>query len=168
MTIKVVRIDDRLIHGQIVQGWLKVVQIDKILVVSDEVAKDEMQKILLSMAIPSSTTLVIKNIKDASYDISNDVYEKDNLMILFSNPQDIVKMLDNGIKFNSINIGGMHFVHGKKQLLPNLSVDRNDIEAFLKLIKSGIELETRALPQDERHNAIDDIQQEAKNFEING
>ena len=131
MTIKVVRIDDRLIHGQIVQGWLKLIQIDKILVVSDEVAKDEMQKVLLSMAVPSN----IKNIKDASYDISNNVYEKDNLMILFSNPHDIVRMLDNGIKFNTINIGGMHFAHGKKQLLPNLSVDRNDIEAFLKLIE---------------------------------
>ena len=168
MTIKVVRIDDRLIHGQIVQGWLKLVQIDKILVVSDEVAKDEMQKVLLSMAVPSNIKLFIKNIKDASYDISNNVYEKDNLMILFSNPQDVVRMLDNGIKFNTINIGGMHFAHGKKQLLPNLSVDRKDIESFLKLIKYGIELETRALPQDERYNAINDIKQEAKNFGING
>ena len=168
MTIKVVRIDDRLIHGQIVQGWLKLVQIDKILVVSDEVAKDEMQKVLLSMAVPNNIKLFIKNIKDASYDISNNVYEKDNLMILFSNPQDVVRMLDNGIKYNTINIGGMHFAHGKKQLLPNLSVDRKDIESFLKLIKYGIELETRALPQDERHNAINDIKQEAKNFGING
>ena len=168
MTIKVIRIDDRLIHGQIVQGWLKLVQIDKILVVSDEVAKDEMQKVLLSMAVPNNIKLFIKNIKDASYDILNNVYEKDNLMILFSNPHDIVRMLDNGIKFNTINIGGMHFAHGKKQLLPNLSVDRKDIESFLKLIKYGIELETRALPQDERHNAINDIKQEAKNFGING
>jgi PTS system mannose-specific IIB component len=166
--IKVVRIDDRLIHGQIVQGWLKTIQIDKILVASDEVAKDEMQMVLLSMAVPNTTKLVIKNIKDASFDILNNVYEKDNLMILFSNPQDIVKMSDNGVKFNSINIGGMHFAHGKKQLLPNLSVDKNDIEAFLKLIKLGIELETRALPQDERHNAMNDIKQEAQNLGING
>ena len=60
MTIKIVRIDDRLIHGQIVQGWLKTVDVDKILIVSDEVASDEMQKILLSMAVPSSVKLVIK------------------------------------------------------------------------------------------------------------
>ena len=105
MAIKIVRIDDRLIHGQIVQGWLKTVDVDKILIVSDEVANDEMQQILLSMAVPSSVKLVIKNIKDASYELSNDVYENDNLMILFSNPQDIVRMIDNGIKFQSINIG---------------------------------------------------------------
>ena len=162
MTIKIVRIDDRLIHGQIVQGWIKTVDVDKILIVSDEVANDEMQQVLLSMAVPSSVKLVIKNIKDASYEIANEVYEKDNLMILFSNPQDIVKMIDNGIKFQSINIGGMHYAHGKKQLLANLSVDKSDVISFLKLIDCGIELETRALPQDERYNAVTDIQKEAK------
>lgn len=167
MTIKIVRIDDRLIHGQIVQGWLKTIDVDKILIVSDEVANDEMQQVLLSMAVPSSVKLVIKNIKDASYEIANEVYEKDNLMILFSNPQDIVKMIDNGIKFQSINIGGMHYAHGKKQLLSNLSVDRNDVEAFLKLINCGIELETRALPQDDRYNAVTDIQKEAEILGIN-
>ena len=162
MTIKIVRIDDRLIHGQIVQGWLKTIDVDKILIVSDEVANDEMQKILLCMAVPSSVKLVIKNIKDASYEIANEVYEKDKLMILFSNPQDIVRMIDNGIKFQSVNIGGMHYAHGKKQLLTNLSVDKNDVVAFLKLIENGIELETRALPQDERYNAVMDIQKEAE------
>ena len=167
MTIKIVRIDDRLIHGQIVQGWLKTIDVDKILIVSDEVANDEMQQVLLSMAVPSSVKLVIKNIKDASYEIANEVYEKDNLMILFSNPQDIVKMIDNGIKFQSINIGGMHYAHGKKQLLSNLSVDRNDVEAFLKLINCGLELETRALPQDDRYNAVTDIQKEAEILGIN-
>ena len=162
MTIKIVRIDDRLIHGQIVQGWLKTIDVDKILIVSDEVANDEMQKILLCMAVPSSVKLVIKNIKDSSYEIANEVYEKDKLMILFSNPQDIVRMIDNGIKFQSVNIGGMHYAHGKKQLLTNLSVDKNDVVAFLKLIENGIELETRALPQDERYNAVMDIQKEAE------
>ena len=162
MTIKIVRIDDRLIHGQIVQGWLKTIDVDKILIVSDEVANDEMQKILLCMAVPSSVKHVIKNIKDASYEIANEVYEKDKLMILFSNPQDIVRMIDNGIKFQSVNIGGMHYAHGKKQLLTNLSVDKNDVVAFLKLIENGIELETRALPQDERYNAVMDIQKEAE------
>jgi PTS system mannose-specific IIB component len=162
VAIKIVRIDDRLIHGQIVQGWLKTIDVDTILIVSDEVANDEMQKILLSMAVPSSVKLVIKNIKDATYEITNEVYDNDKLMILFSNPQDIVRMIDNGVKFQSVNIGGMHYAHGKKQLLTNLSVDKNDVVAFLKLIENGIELETRALPQDERYNAVIDIQKEAE------
>ncbi len=166
MAIEVVRIDDRLIHGQIVQGWLKVIEVNKILLVSDEVAGDKMQQILLSMAMPSNVQLVIKNIKDASYELSNDVYDKDKLMILFSNPQDIVKMLETGVKFKSINVGGMHFSHGKTQILKNLSVDKQDVISFLKLIENDIELESRILPADERHNIMDDINNQAKVFKI--
>jgi PTS system mannose-specific IIB component len=166
VAIEVVRIDDRLIHGQIVQGWLKVIEVNKILLISDEVAGDKMQQILLSMAMPSNVQLVIKNIKDASYELSNDVYDKDKLMILFSNPQDIVKMLDNGVKFKSINVGGMHFSHGKTQILKNLSVDKQDVISFLKLIENNIELESRILPADERHNIMEDINNQAKVFKI--
>jgi PTS system mannose-specific IIB component len=168
VAIEVVRIDDRLIHGQIVQGWLKVVEVNKILLISNEVAEDKMQQILLSMAMPSNVKLVIKNIKDASYELSNDVYDKDKLMILFSNPQDIVKVLENGVKFKSVNVGGMHFSHGKTQILKNLSVDKQDVISFLKLIKNNIELESRILPSDERHNIIEDINKQAKAFEIIG
>jgi PTS system mannose-specific IIB component len=87
-------------------------------------------------------------------------------MILFSNPQDVVRMIESGIKFNSINVGGMHFAHGKKQLLSNLSVDANDVKSFLTLISEGIELESRALPQDDRYNVTEDINTEAKNLNI--
>lgn len=168
MAIEVVRIDDRLIHGQIVQGWLKVIQVDKILLISDEVAEDKMQQILLSMAMPSNVKLVVKNVKDASYELLNDVYDKDKLMVLFSNPQDIVKVLDNGFKFKSINVGGMHFTHGKVQILKNLSVDKEDIISFMKLIENGIELEARILPSDERYNIMNDVNNQAKNFKIIG
>ena len=166
MAIEVVRIDDRLIHGQIVQGWLKVIEVNKILLISDEVADDKMQQILLSMAMPSNVQLVMKNIQDASYELSNDVYDKDKLMVLFSNPQDIVKMLENGVKFKSINVGGMHFSHGKTQILKNLSVDKQDVISFLKLIENNIELESRILPADERHNIMEDINNQAKVFKI--
>ncbi len=168
MAIEVVRIDDRLIHGQIVQGWLKVIQVDKILLVSDEVASDKMQQILLSMAMPSTVKLVIKNIKDASYELLNDVYDNDKLMVLFANPQDIVKMFENGVKFTSINVGGMHFSHGKTQILKNLSVNEQDVISFMKLIENGVELEARILPSDERYNIAEDIRNQAKNFKIIG
>jgi len=168
VAIEVVRIDDRLIHGQIVQGWLKVIEVNKILLVSDEVAGDKMQQILLSMAMPGNVQLVIKSVKDASYELSNDVYDKDKLMILFSNPQDIVKMIENGVKFKSVNVGGMHFSHGKTQILKNLSVDKQDVMSFLKLIENNIELESRILPSDERHNIMEDVNNQAKVFGIIG
>ncbi|MCL2388833.1 MAG: PTS sugar transporter subunit IIB [Elusimicrobia bacterium] len=150
MGIEIVRIDDRLVHGQIVQGWLKVVDVNFILVVSDAVALDEMQQVLLSMAVPSGIGFKASSVEVASADILNNVYEDKKVMALFSNPCDIVRVLNSGVKLKSVNIGGMHYVHGKRQLLCNLSVDDRDVFCLADIYKRGIELEGRLLPNDDR------------------
>jgi mannose/fructose/N-acetylgalactosamine-specific phosphotransferase system component IIB len=74
MSIVLVRIDDRLIHGQIVQGWLKAVDVDVVLIASDTVSQDETQQILMAMAIPSNVKLVIENLEDATSKVVSGQY----------------------------------------------------------------------------------------------
>lgn len=150
MPIELVRIDDRLVHGQIVQGWLKVIEINKIVVVSDVVANDQMQQMLLAMAVPSDVELEIKTLKDASESALSGKYDKSKTMLLFSNPSDVLFVIESGVDIKSVNVGGMHFSNGKKQLLCNLSVDEKDIDALKKIHYKGIETEGRVLPADER------------------
>ena len=64
MPIVLVRIDDRLVHGQIVQGWLKNIDVNKIVVVSDSAATDDMQKMLMAMAVPIGIELEVNTVKD--------------------------------------------------------------------------------------------------------
>ncbi|AKL97469.1 PTS system mannose/fructose/N-acetylgalactosamine-transporter subunit IIB [Endomicrobium proavitum] len=162
MPVVVVRIDDRLVHGQIVQGWLKNINIDVIVVVSDAVAKDPMQQMLMSMAMPSSTRLEVKNVNEAGASLAKGAYEKDKTMILVSNPADILKMIELGADFKSVNVGGMHFVPGKRQLLCNLSVDDDDVKNLYAIYSKGIEIEGRVLPLDDRLNIIPIIEKEYK------
>jgi Phosphotransferase system, mannose/fructose/N-acetylgalactosamine-specific component IIB len=150
MAIELVRIDDRLVHGQIVQGWLKVIDINKIVVVSDAIADDQMQQMLLSMAVPSNIELEIKTVKEASVSALNGNYSKIKTMMLFSNPTDVLAVIESGVDFKSVNVGGMHFCPGKKQLLCNLSVDDKDIYALEAIHCKGIEIEGRVLPADNR------------------
>jgi PTS system mannose-specific IIB component len=160
MPIVLVRIDDRLVHGQIVQGWLKNISVDKIVVASDIAASDGLQKMLMSMAVPTNVSLEVKNVDDAIKSISDGEYVGAKTMILASSPADILKMLENGADFKSVNVGGMHFVSGKRQLLRNMSVDDCDIENLYKIYVKGIELENRVLPLDERTNIIPVIEKE--------
>ncbi|MDR1194994.1 MAG: PTS sugar transporter subunit IIB [Endomicrobium sp.] len=162
MTIELIRIDDRLVHGQIVQGWLKVININKIVVVSDEVANDQMQKMLLSMAVPSNVDLEIETIKDVSGNALDGKYDKPKTMFLFSNPSDVLDMIENGVGVKSVNVGGMHFTNGKKQLLCNVSVDEKDIEALEKIHRKGIEIEGRVLPADDRIDVFTVIEKECR------
>jgi PTS system mannose-specific IIB component len=162
MTIELIRIDDRLVHGQIVQGWLKVINISKIVVASDEVANDQMQRMLLGMAVPSNVELEIKTVKDVSSNALDGKYDKTKTMFLFSNPSDVLDMIENGVGVKSVNVGGMHFTNGKKQLLCNVSVDDKDIEALEKIHRRGIEIEGRVLPSDDRIDVFHVIEKECR------
>jgi PTS system mannose-specific IIB component len=160
MSIELVRIDDRLVHGQIVQGWLKVIDINKIVVVSDIVANDAMQQMLLMMAVPSSIELEIKTIAGAVASAKEGRYGKCKTMFLFSNPFDVLETIEGGVDIKSVNVGGMHFSNGKKQLLCNLSVDDRDVEALAKIHRKGIEIEGRVLPADDRIDIYPVIERE--------
>jgi PTS system mannose-specific IIB component len=162
MPIELVRIDDRLVHGQIVQGWLKVIQINKIVVVSDAVAADQMQQMLLMMAVPSSVELEIKTVEDASKDALSGKYDKPKTMLLFTNPSDVLRMIERKVDLKSVNVGGMHFTSGKRQLLCNLSVDEQDIEALINIHRKGIEIEGRVLPADDRVDVSQVIERECR------
>lgn len=160
MPIVVVRVDDRLVHGQIVQGWLKNIDIDKIVVASDTVADDSMQKMLMSMAVPSNVEFDVKKVDETAELIIKGECENKKVMILVSNPKDVLRMIEKGASIKSVNVGGMHFIHGKRQLLCNLSVDDQDIKNLYEIYLKGIELEGRVLPLDERINIIPIIEKE--------
>jgi len=160
MPIVLVRIDDRLVHGQVVEGWLKILNVDTILVVSDVVARDTVQQILMSMAVTENVKLVVKNLKDATDTIKSRQHAKEKIMILTVSPSDILYMIDSGINFKSVNVGGMHFMNGKRQLLYNLFVDDNDVENLYKICNRGVKIEGRILPKDQRTNIMHVIEKE--------
>jgi PTS system mannose-specific IIB component len=76
------------------------------------------------------------------------------MMILAASPSDVLYMLDNGADFKSLNVGGMHFKKGKKQLLYNLYVDAVDLGNLYRICKKGVEIEGRIFPKDEKVNII--------------
>ncbi len=162
MSIVLVRIDDRLVHGQIVQGWLKILDVSTILVVSNRVNLDIMQQMLMTMAVPGNIKLDIKNLKDATSVITGGQYDKERVMILAINPSDVLYMVENGADFKSVNVGGMHFICGKRQLLHNLCVNDNDVENLYKIHVKSIEIEGRILPEDEKKDITFLIEKEYK------
>jgi mannose/fructose/N-acetylgalactosamine-specific phosphotransferase system component IIB len=157
--ISLVRIDDRLVHGQVVQGWLKVIPVDILLVASDIAAENKIQKMLMEMAVPSDIKLEVKSLQDAVA-VLKVVNCKYNIMVLVASPKEAFYILEQGVRFNSLNIGGMHFLSGKKQILSNICADDSDIKFLYRIYQKGIELESRILPGDERLNIIPLIEKE--------
>ena len=155
MVIGLARIDDRLIHGQVATRWTKETNVRRIIVVSDEVAADTVRKTLLTQVAPPGVTAHVVDIAKMLRVYNNPKYAGERVMLLFTNPTDVERLAEGGVKFTSINIGGMAFRQGKTQVNNAVSVDEKDIEAFKKLNDRGIELEVRKVSNDPKLKMMD-------------
>lgn len=148
MKIVLTRIDDRLIHGQVATIWSKETQCNRIIVVSDEVANDNLRKTLLVQVAPPGVKANVITIDKMIEIYENPKYDSFKALLLFTNPTDVLRVVEGGVGIKSVNIGGMSFKEGKKQITSAVSVDEKDIESFKKLNEKGIELEIRKVTTD--------------------
>ena len=155
MVIGLARIDDRLIHGQVATRWTKETNVKRIIVVSDEVAADKVRSTLLTQVAPPGVTAHVVDIAKMLRVYNNPKYAGERVMLLFTNPTDVERIVEGGVKISSVNIGGMAFRQGKTQVNNAISVDEKDIEAFNKLNARGIELEDRKVSTDQKLKMMD-------------
>lgn len=155
MVIGLARIDDRLIHGQVATRWTKETNVKRIIVVSDEVAADTVRKTLLTQVAPPGVTAHVVDVAKMIRVYNNPKYAGERVMLLFTNPTDVERIVEGGVKITSVNIGGMAFRQGKTQVNNAISVDEKDIEAFNKLNARGIELEARKVSTDQKLKMMD-------------
>ncbi|MDX5626754.1 MULTISPECIES: PTS mannose transporter subunit IIAB [unclassified Brenneria] len=162
MKIGLARIDDRLIHGQVATRWTKETNVNRIIVVSDDVAADNVRKTLLTQVAPPGVTAHVVDVAKAIRVYNNPKYASDRVMLLFTNPTDVLALVENGVKITSVNIGGMAFRQGKTQVNNAVSIDEKDIAAFKELDKRGIELEVRKVSSDSKLKMMDLINKMAR------
>ncbi|EJQ2005823.1 PTS mannose transporter subunit IIAB [Cronobacter sakazakii] len=162
MVIGLARIDDRLIHGQVATRWTKETNVSRIIVVSDEVAADNVRKTLLTQVAPPGVTAHVVDVAKMIRVYNNPKYAGERVMLLFTNPTDVERIVEGGVKITSVNIGGMAYRQGKTQVNNAVSVDEKDIEAFKKLNARGIELEVRKVSNDPRLKMMDLISKTTK------
>ncbi len=152
MDIVLARIDERLIHGQVAMNWSRFSKCETIIVCSDEVVKDELRSTLLVKAVPPGLKAYVVDIDKGVKVCNNPKYSNMKVMLLFQNPNDLLRLVEQGVDIKVVNVGGMPYREGKKLITKSVGVDENDIIAFRKLHESGIKLEVRILPSD---NIID-------------
>lgn len=164
MSVKLVRIDDRLIHGQIVTAWIKEAKASAILVADDIAAKDPTQSMLLKLTTPKNTKLYIKGLKDSVDSIKNNEIKEDVFMLI-RNPENAYKLLEYGLDLSDINLGNVSNSKsetGRKTILPFLHLEENDVNFIRKLDEAGVNLDVRAVPSDKSINAIELINKKYK------
>lgn len=152
MKIKLARIDDRLIHGQVATVWAKEAKAERIIVVSKEVVEDEIRKTLVKQAAPPGIKVNIVDPEKAEKVYNNPKYANDTVFYLFTNPMEVLELVRLGVPIESINIGGMQFKTGRTQITKAVSVNETEAKAFHALKELGVELDLRVVATDPKGN----------------
>ncbi|MFD1780138.1 PTS system mannose/fructose/N-acetylgalactosamine-transporter subunit IIB [Fredinandcohnia salidurans] len=153
MNITVFRIDERLIHGQIVTAWIANADANRIIVADDKAANDELQKTLLQMATPKTIELQILGVDEAIRTIKEDASET-KALLLVRGPKEALQMIEGGLDIKEINVGNINMKKGKTKILGNLWVDVEDIRHLNQIAEAGVSLEVRTVPNERSQNVI--------------
>jgi fructoselysine/glucoselysine PTS system EIIB component len=148
--IKLTRIDDRLVHGQVAFTWVSSLGVDCLVVANDKVAKDDFQKMALGLAKPPTVKLLILTIQD-SIAFLNDIKSKNlKILLLVNCVNDANTLSDKVAEIHSINFGGIRTRDGAKLISKAIAVTEDDISVIRKMLEKGIELEIRQVPTDKK------------------
>ena len=146
------RIDERLIHGQIAYSWTIEYKIDRIMVVDDVVAKDQLYRMTLGMAVPAGKKLSIFETEQAIQFFIDNAKSQERIFIVVKSPKTVLDLVKAGVPIQSVNVGGMYFKADKQKLTKAVYVSDEDKQIFRQLINLGVEVEIRTAPKDKKIN----------------
>jgi fructoselysine and glucoselysine-specific PTS system IIB component len=148
--IKLTRIDDRLVHGQVAFTWVPALGVNCLIVANDKVAKDEFMKMTLGLAKPAGTKLLIKSLKEAAEFLNDKKNEGLKILLIINSVKDAAAMAAEVPEIRSINIGGLRLKDGAKLISKAVGVNEEDITMLRDLLSKGVELEIRQVPTDNK------------------
>lgn len=147
-----VRVDDRLIHGQVVTQWVKVFNAEKIVVIDNEVAKDKMQKNILKFAAPPEMKVSIFSVDKAVEIWNKNKFGNLNVFVLFKNVLQIKELADKGVKFDEITLGNMSIVGDRKQIYKSTGFTEEEAQCLYDLKNDGVNIEFQTQPTDKKES----------------
>ena len=146
------RIDDRLIHGQVIIGWCSQLPIKKLIVCDDDIANNEWEKNLLLMAAPPDIDSKIFTTSEISKLANEWINGKILVIVLLKSPFVLKKLIEMGVEIETVNVGGIHYRQDRKEYLSYLFLSEEEIDIFLGLIKQGIKFICQDLPTSSKIN----------------
>lgn len=147
------RIDERLIHGQVIATWLKTLSITHLIVANDEVSKDKIRQTTLKMVLPNEIRCLIKSVEDVINVLNDSRCESMRILLITGNPEDayrICKEIPSIYEVNLANYGSITKpeIKNKKTISKMVYLDTDDVESVNRIIDVGIKVFTQKTPSD--------------------
>jgi len=147
--IRLVRIDFRLIHGQVVNKWIKITQSNKIVVIDDTLAVNDFMKSVYVMAAPPGVEVQIYTVEDALTQWKENQFGAGNALILFKGVREAYNCYKGGFHYDHLQIGGLGALPGRKIVFGPITLDKSDADLLTDLNNnSGVRVYFHQVPDD--------------------
>lgn len=150
--IVLTRIDDRLIHGQVVTAWIKQYPINEILIIDDELSQNRLMERIYKAAAPMGVEVLIHSMEAALEFLKEDPIRGENLLVLVKVPEIIESLLKQGIQIRKVILGGMGAKNGRKTFNRNVSASDEEIQCFKRIVEGGVDIFYQLVPNDKAVN----------------
>lgn len=145
------RIDERLIHGQIIATWLKSLGITHLIVANNELSKDESRQRMLKLAVPNDVKCLIKSVDDVIRVLGDERCQKMKIMLICGNPNDALKLLKSIPGINEVNLANFGTItkpeiKDKLSVSPMVYLDKDDVLIVNEIIDLGKPVFTQKTP----------------------
>ena len=139
-----VRIDSRLVHGQVAAAWVRAIGARHIVVANDEAAKNPMRQRVMRMAVPQGVEVLFRTVPEAADTLRS--LGGDPTLAVVETPADVLALVEAGVRPRAVNVGNLHMAAGKRRVAPAVAVDEGDCVALRALRERGVEVVVRRTP----------------------
>lgn len=150
MNVQLLRIDSRLLHGQVTTSWARALQLDYIIIASDSVAKDHIRRSLMLQAAPTQLKVSVTTVEQLIKHYDDERLSSLNVMIIVETPYDARRLIENGMDVTEINIGSLSFQVGSYMVTNTVAVTKEDVKHFQWLHQHHIQLYTQKVATDNK------------------
>ena len=144
--ISLVRVDNRLIHGQVVEAWLPHLKVARVAVADDEAAQNPLIRAAMALAVQPSVEVVIQPLRDFNFErITRDEVRT---LVLVRDVKDAVEAKERGLKLTRLNLGNVHFATGRRQVSASVFLSQEELDQLKLLAQDGVTVDARGVPSE--------------------
>lgn len=142
------RVDNRLIHGQVIEAWLPYLDAGELIVVNDALADDALQQQIMKLAVPGRVAVAFSSVNGARGHFERLEATSSSALFLFASCKDAAEVALQGVPIPTLNVGNMHYSEGKRQICQHVAASAEDMRCLENLQRRGTKLDYRCVPGD--------------------